>query len=201
MVGKFRVMFALAAALVLVTTNGYAALEIGDAGPDWSGLQGVDDKAHSLSDYAKAKAVVVVFTCNHCPVAVAYEDRLIALQSDYKAKGVQLIAINSNSPEVQPGDSFEKMKQRAQSKGFNFPYLVDATQQVARDYGATCTPHVFVLDKARKVAYTGNVDDNQRNPEEATPNLRNALDAVLAGKPADPAKTRQFGCSVKWKKK
>ena len=153
----------------------------------------------------------MVFTCNHCPVAKAYEDRLIALQDDYKDKGVQLVAINSNSPEVSPNDSFGKMKERAKgedlgkwrtTKGpFNYPYLFDSTQQVARDYGATCTPHVFALCKDRKIAYMGNIDDNMRKPEDATPNLRNALDSILAGKSADPAVTKQFGCSVKWAKK
>jgi len=187
--------------LAFVTANCYAAkLEIGGKAPDWSGLKGVDDKEHGLSDYSDAKAVVIVFTCNHCPVAIAYEDRLIALQKDYKGKGVQVIAINPNSPKV-PGDSFENMKKRAKAKKFNFPYLVDATQQVARDYGATCTPHVFALSKDGKIAYMGHIDDKMGKPKEATPNLRNALDAILAGKAADPAVTKQFGCGVKWAKK
>ncbi len=173
-------------------------LQIGDAAPSWSGLDGVDDKQHALSDYDKAKVVVLVFTCNHCPVAVAYEDRLIALQKEYGPKGVQFVAINPNSPKKQPQDSFEKMKERASSKGFNFPYLLDATQNVAKDYGATCTPHVFVLDKDRKVAYMGAIDDSMNADKVKEPFLRNALNALLQDKEPPKTVTKQFGCGIKW---
>jgi len=176
------------------------ALKIGEAAPAFSGLTGVDDKQHGLSDYGKARLVVVVFTSNHCPVAVAYEDRLIALQKDYEAKGVQVLAINSNSAKVQPPDSFENMKKRAKEKEFNFPYLHDETQKVARQYGATCTPHVFVLDKDRKIAYMGAVDDNIKADKVKDHSLRNALDALLNGEKPPKEVTRQFGCGIKWDK-
>jgi peroxiredoxin len=185
-------------AVLAVAPLSASPLKIGDAAPNWSGLKGVDDKQHSLADYEKAKLVVVVFTCNHCPVAAAYEDRLIALQKEYGPKGVQFVAINPTSPKKQPQDSFEKMKERASSKGFNFPYLVDATQDVAKQYGATCTPHIFVLDKDRKVAYMGAIDDNMNASKVKEPFLRNALDALLQGEKPPKAVTKQFGCGIKW---
>jgi peroxiredoxin len=195
-------------ATFIVAAGCMAAVEVGQKGPSFSSLAGVDGKDHGLADYAESKAVVLVFTCNHCPVAKAYEDRLIAIQSDYKAKGVQLIAINSNSPKKAPQDGFEKMKERAEGKNlgdwresekpFNFPYVVDATQEVAKAYGATCTPHVFVLDKDRKLAYMGAVDDNMNPDKVKQQSLRDALDAVLGGKQPEKPVTKQFGCGIKW---
>lgn len=193
------VAIVLAASTTCCAAKG-KALKIGEAAPTFSGLTGVDDKQHGLSDYGKAKLVVVVFTCNHCPVAVAYEDRLIALQKDYEPKGVQVLAINPNSAKVQPPDSFENMKKRAKEKEFNFPYLHDETQKVARQYGATCTPHVFVLDKDRKIAYMGAVDDNIKAGKVKEHWLRDALDALLDGKEPPKDVTRQFGCGIKWDK-
>ncbi|MCS7303826.1 MAG: thioredoxin family protein [Thermoguttaceae bacterium] len=176
-------------------------LKIGDKAPDFKDLPGVDGKKHSLSDYADAKIVVVVFTCNHCPVAQAYEDRIIQFQKDYKDKGVQVIAINSNSPKIVPADSFEKMVERAKEKGFNFPYVVDETQEVAHAYGATVTPHFFVLCQERKVAYMGAMDDNN-NPDKVKEHwLRDAVDALLAGKTPPKQVTQQRGCTIKWEKK
>lgn len=194
--GGFAVV--LAAAVLATTAWGAPKLKIGDAAPTWSGLVGVDDKQHALPDYEKAKLLVVVFTCNHCPVAVAYEDRLVGLQKDYGPKGVQVVAINSNSPKKQPQDSLEKMKDRANNKRFNFPYVVDATQSVAKEYGATCTPHVFVLDKDRKIAYVGAIDDSMRAEKVKEPYLRSALDALLEGKKPPREVTQQVGCSIKW---
>lgn len=202
MARKWELAVAFAAALILLTAWSsdaapLAKLKIGDAAPDWSGIDGVDDKDHGLSDYKKAEAIVVVFTCNHCPVAVAYEDRLIALQKDYKKKGVQVVAVNVNNI---PADRLDKMKVRAEEKKFNFPYIYDSTQKMGYDYGATCTPHVFLLDKARKIAYMGAIDDNMKVDQVKTHHLRDALDAVLAGKePAAPT-TKQFGCSIKYEK-
>ena len=158
-------------------------LNIADPAPQWTGIAGTDDKPHSLADYKNAKAVVVVFTCNHCPVATAYQDRLIALQNDYKDKGVQVIAICVNKGAA---DDLDAMKSRAVSAGFNFPYLYDPTQQVGRDYGATCTPHVFVLDKDRKLAYRGAIDDDMNADKVQQHYLRTALDAVLSGKHRQP---------------
>ncbi|MGQ9573750.1 MAG: thioredoxin family protein [Thermoguttaceae bacterium] len=208
---KIAVVAGLLAAIGVLwaATAGQAAkLKIGDPAPDWKELVGVDDQKHSLADYKDAKLIVLVFTCNHCPVAQAYEDRLIAVQEDYQAKGVQVVAINPNSPRVQPQDSFDKMKERAAGKGlggwrqdkrpFNFPYLLDAAQTVVRDYGGTCTPHVFVLDKDRRVVYMGAVDDNN-NPKRVEKHfLRDALDALLAGQQPPVAVTQERGCSIKW---
>lgn len=199
--------FALAAAVVLVATSGFAAkLKIGDAAPKWSGIIGVDGKKHSLSDYKEAKLIALVFTCNHCPVAKDYEERLIAIQKDYKSKGVQVIAVSVNDPEAYREDSFENMKKRAAGEGlgrwrttkepFNFPYLYDETQKIGRDYGATSTPHVFVLDQKRMIAYMGSVDDSQNLKRVKVRYLRNALDYLGAG---NSPVTKEFGCSIKWK--
>lgn len=198
MTRKWTFAVGLAALGVLLATSSFAAkLSVGDAAPKWSGIIGTDDKQHALSDYKNAKLVVMVFTCNHCPVAVAYEDRLIELQKDYKSKGVQVVAVNVNNI---PADRLEPMKKRAKDKKFNFPYLYDPTQKMGHDYGAKVTPHVFVLDKNRKVAYIGSVDDNQ-NPAKAEKHyLRNALDALLAGKRPPEAETKAFGCTVKYEK-
>jgi peroxiredoxin len=187
------VTFVLALAAVLAAARCHAAkLNIGDAAPDWSGIIGVDDKQHALSDYKDAKLLVVVFTCNHCPVAVAYEDRLVALQKDYQGKGVQFVAVNVNN--IAP-DKLDKMKERAAYKNFNFPYLYDPSQKMGHDYGATVTPHVFVLDGQRKLAYVGSVDDSQKVDGVKKHYLRYALDALLSG--MQPV-TKQFGCTIKW---
>jgi peroxiredoxin len=203
--------FVLAAMAILVATSSCAGaaakLKIGDAAPDFSGIIGVDGKKHSLPDYEKAKLVVLVFTCNHCPVAKDYEERLIALQKKYKPEGVQLVAVNVNNLEE---DRLPGMKERAAGKGlgrwrtnkepFNFPYLFDETQKIARDYGATCTPHVFVLDGKRKIAYMGAVDDSQNMDRVKEHFLSGALDALLAGKQPPKTVTKEFGCTIKWEK-
>jgi len=196
---NWKVALGLAALAVLLASCGRsAALEIGDPAPDFQNIIGVDDKTHSLSDYADAKLIVLVFTCNHCPVAVAYEDRLIQLQADYKDKGVQVIAVNVNNI---PPDRLDKMKERAEQKGFNFPYIYDSSQKMGHDYGATCTPHVFVLDQQRKIAYMGAIDDSMKPDRVRKHYLRDALDALLAGKTPPEQVTKQFGCSIKYEKK
>ncbi|MCK4283460.1 MAG: thioredoxin family protein [Candidatus Brocadiae bacterium] len=173
-------------------------IDVGKAGPSFN-LKGVDGNHHSLDDCADKKAVAVVFTCNHCPTAVQYEDRLIQLQKDYADRGVLLVAINPNEDEGHPTDSYENMIRRAEEKGFNFPYLRDATQEVARAYGAVRTPHVFLLDQDRKVAYHGRIDDNADDPKAVgRHDLREALDEILAGKPVSVPSTVPVGCSVKW---
>jgi len=170
-------------------------VKIGDLAPDWQGIVGVDGKKHSLSDYKDAKIIVMVCTCNHCPVAVAYEDRIIQFQKDYSDKGVQVIAFNVNNI---PADRLDKMIERAKEKGFNFPYIYDPTQKMARDYGARVTPHFFVLDQERKVRYIGAMDDNN-NPDRVTRNyLREAVDALLAGQPVPVPETQARGCTVKY---
>jgi len=200
---KHSVSLAMAAAAVLVCgTVGFAAkakfnkvVEIGAKAPVWKGLVGVDDKKHSLEDYKDAHVLVTVFTCNHCPVAVDYQDRLIQFTKDYQEKGVQVVAINVNN--IEP-DKLDKMKERAAEKGFNFPYLYDPTQKVGHDYGATVTPHVFVLNKERAIAYMGAVDDNQ-NAEKVTKHyLRDAVNALLDGSRPAVAESQQFGCSIKY---
>lgn len=186
----------LAALMMILTTRGYAGdLKIGDAAPDFNNIVGTDDQKHALADYEDSQLVVLVFTCNHCPVAKAYEDRLVALQKDYQAKGVQLLAVNVNN---QPADRLDAMKIREKQKGFNFPYLYDATQKIGRDYGAKVTPHVFLLDKNRKVAYQGAVDDNMAVDKVKTPHLRNAIDALLNGRKPPKETTKQFGCGIEY---
>ncbi|MHC4402565.1 MAG: thioredoxin family protein [Planctomycetota bacterium] len=203
MAGKWHWALTVAVAAILLTacdTNAapVSELKIGEAVPDWSGIIGVDDKEHGLAEYKKAKALVLVFTCNHCPVAVAYEDRLVALQKDYKDKGVQVVAVNVNNLAA---DRLEPMKERAKSKKFNFPYIYDSSQKIAVDYGAKVTPHVFLLDKNRKLAYVGAVDDNN-NPKKAEKQfLRDALNAVLAGEKPKTDKTPPRGCTIKYEKK
>jgi peroxiredoxin len=166
---------------------------IGDPAPDFDNLTGTDDQSHSLSDYRQAKAMVIVFTCNRCPVAQAYEDRLVKIADDYKDKGVQLVAINVNNDE---DDKLPAMKQRAAAKGFNFPYLYDPSQASARAYGATVTPHVFLLDQSHTVAYMGAIDDNQDASQVSQNYLRDALDAVLTGDQPAVNTTQQFGCGI-----
>jgi thiol-disulfide isomerase/thioredoxin len=151
-------------------------------------------------DGKPAAATVVVFTCNHCPFAKAYEPVLLDMAKSYAAKNVAFVFINSNDPAVAPDDSYENMQARAKEKGYPFPYLFDATQEAAKAYGAMVTPHVFLLDQERVLRYRGRVNDN-RDPAAVTSNdLVNAIDALLAGKPVETAATKAFGCSVKWRK-
>jgi peroxiredoxin len=172
-----------------------AVFNVGDPAPKFADLAGVDDKKHSLADFDEAKAIAVVFTCNTCPVAVAYEDRLEQYQKDYADKGVQLVAINVNNDD---GNKLPAMKDRATEKGFTFPYLYDPTQKVARDYDAKVTPHVFLLDKQRKLAYVGPVDDNMDDATAAKPLLREATDAVLADQAPATTEVEPVGCGIKY---
>jgi peroxiredoxin len=163
-------------------------------------LPGVDDKQHALTDYADKEAIAVIFSCNHCPYVRAWEDRMVQIQAEYADKGVQLIAINSNDAQKYPADSFPKMKERAREKSFNFPYLYDETQEVARAYSAERTPEVFLFDKGGTLRYHGAIDDNYDNPNAVqSHHLRQALDAVLAGQAPSVAQTPPVGCTVKWK--
>lgn len=174
-------------------------LEIGQRAPDFT-LPGVDGKDHSLSSYKDKKLVIVVFTCNHCPYVQAYEDRLISIQRDYADKGVQLIAVNANDSAGYPEDSFDNMVKRSQKKKFNFPYLRDKAQRVARSYGAEYTPEVFVLNSRFEVRYIGRVDDNWQNPDKVkTHDLRTAINAVLAHKKVENPLTHAIGCTIKWR--
>jgi peroxiredoxin len=173
-------------------------MNLGDPAPAFS-LPGVDGRTHTLAGIS-APVVIVVFSCNHCPYVQAYEDRLVAFQNDYGPKGAQIVAINANDDTAYPEDGFAAMQARAREKGFSFPYLRDATQEVARAYGATHTPQLFVFDRDRRLAYTGKIDDNWQRPDAVTrPFLRDAVDRLLAGqRPAEPV-THAIGCTIKWR--
>jgi peroxiredoxin len=173
-------------------------LELGAQAPDFGDLQGADGERYSLRSFDAKPVLVVVFTCNHCPYAVAYEDRVVAIQRDYSGKGVQLVAINSNDDKSYPEDGYPQMVKRAKEKGFNFPYVRDASQGAAEAYGAVCTPHVFAFDKDRRLRYRGRIDDSKDPAGVKSPDLRNALDDMVAGKDPKVADTRPFGCSIKW---
>ena len=164
-------------------------------------VKNIDDSMVSLSDYPNAKGFIVIFTCNTCPVSVRNEDRILALDKKYKEKGYPVIAINPNNPAVQPGDSFELMKVRAKEKGFTFPYLFDDGQKIYPQYGASATPHAYVLQKEKEgliVKYIGGIDDSSRNESGVkTKFVENAIDALLAGKSIEVTKTRAIGCSIK----
>ena len=163
-------------------------------------LPGVDDERHALADYADKAAAVVIFSCTHCPYVRAWEDRMVQIQADYADRGVQFIAISANDSTKFPDDSFPKMKERAREKGFNFPYLYDETQQVARAYGAERTPEVFAFDEQRLLQYHGTIDDNYEDASAVKAHyLRDALDAVLAGRTPPITDTRPVGCTIKWK--
>jgi len=154
-----------------------------------------------MSDYPDAKGFVIVFTCNHCPYAVAYEDRLIELDKEYKQKGYPVIAINPNDPAAQPQDSYELMQVRAREKGFTFPYLFDEGQKVYPVYGATRTPHIYLLNRSGNdlvVAYIGTIDDNYRDESAVEERfLADAIDALLDGRKPEPDFTRAIGCTIK----
>lgn len=174
-------------------------LSIGEPVPDFS-LPGIDGATHALSAHrGDKKAIVVMFICNHCPYVQSYEDRLIAMQREYAGRGVQFLGINSNDDSRYPEDSFEEMVARAQMKGYNFPYLRDDTQETARAYHAVCTPEVFVVDQDLVLRYHGRIDDDREGENITSPDLRNALDALLEGRPVPVPETRAFGCSIKWK--
>jgi peroxiredoxin len=174
-----------------------STLQLGAKAPDFD-LPGADGKGHSLASFAEKSVLVVIFSCNHCPYVKDYEGRMVAIQGDYAARGVQLVAINSNDEKAYPEDSFPEMVKRAKSKGFNFPYLRDESQKVVEAYGAVCTPHVFAFDKSRCLRYRGRIDDSRDPSKVTTHDLRNALDDILRGKDVRVPDTRPFGCSIKW---
>ena len=189
--------------------EGFHELKIGDAAPDFD-LVGIDEEKHTLKNYEDADLLMVAFLSNHCPTSQAVEGRIKKLVKDYKSRGLKLLAINPNDPAaLRPdelgyskyNDSFPEMKQHAKEQGFNFPYLYDGdTQKTALAYGCLATPHVFLFDKGRKLRYQGRLDDS-RYADEATvtsPDARNAIEALLAGKPVPVEMTKPHGCSTKW---
>ena len=175
-------------------------LSIGDMAADIN-LKNVDGKMVSYDDYPKAKGFIVIFTCNTCPYAVASEDRIIALDAEFKPKGYPVIAINPNNPELQPDDTFELMQKKAKQKAFTFPYLYDSSNTVYAKYGAKKTPHVYLLQKTsegNKVKYIGAIDDNVRNADLVAERfLANAVYELLDGKEVSVKETKAIGCSVK----
>lgn len=184
----------------LFTMNAPAALKPGDVATDFK-LKNVDGKMVSLSDFKNVKGYIVVFTCNHCPYAKAYEDRLIAINDKYSKQGYPVIAINPNDPSAEPEDSFDEMKTRAKQKGFKFPYLMDEGQKIYPQYGATKTPHVFLLDSKRVVKYIGSIDDSPTDASAVKAKyLEDAIAALQAGKDIIPNVTKALGCSIKVKK-
>ena len=182
-------------------------LKLGAAAPDFN-LPGTDGKTYSLKDFSDAKLLVVLFTCDHCPTAQYYEGRVKDLSHDYEGKGVRLVAIMPNDPKsvrldemayTDVGDTFREMKIRAEDRHFNFPYLYDGeNESVSKAYGPVATPHVFVFDQERKLRYVGAIDNSERIAAVTNHYLRDALDALLAGKEPAPAQTKVVGCSIKW---
>ena len=174
--------------------------DIGDTAEDFK-LKNVDGKMVSLSQFKSAKGFIVIFTCNTCPYSMAYEDRIIALNNKYEPKGYPVIAINPNNPAISNGDSFELMQKRAEEKGFTFPYLFDEGQKVYPKYGATRTPHVFLLNRENnqlKVKYIGAIDNNSQDASAVTEKyVENAVEALLTDKKIDPATTKAIGCGIK----
>ena len=199
-----KVFLALIAVLFFaaysVAADGYSP---GSSVTDFK-LKNIDGKPVSLSDYPAAKGFIITFTCNHCPYAKAYEDRIIALNKKYANKGYPVIAINPNDASQYPEDNFDNMKLRAEEKKFTFPYLVDETQEVAKTFGAIKTPHIYVVQKEAKnltVKYIGAIDDNWENPEIVNQKyVEDAVNALLANKEVEVKTTKAIGCSIKWKK-
>lgn len=181
-------------------TTGVTGVQVGDKAPGFK-LKNVDGKMVSLEDYADEKGLIVTFTCNHCPYAILYEDRLIQLHEKYAPKGYKVIAINPNDPAIQPADGFDEMKARAEEKGFPFVYLFDEGQKIYPQYGAQRTPHIFLLDEERIVRYIGAIDDNHQDPEAVKVRyVENAIEALEQKKDPDPNFTKAIGCSIKVKK-
>ncbi len=172
-------------------------VDVGKPAPEWKGLTGVDGRKHSLVDYKKVKVLVVAFTCNQCPVSQLYEERFIHFVKEYKPQEVALVAISCS---LLPPDRLEKMKERASKRRFNFDYLSDPAQQTGKDYGATVTPQVFVLDQNRNIAYMGRVDDNIEPDKVQREYLQDAVRALLSGKRPDPSETRATGCGIEYGK-
>jgi peroxiredoxin len=195
--------FSLALVAFLLSFGAAAQYKTGDKARDFK-LKNIDGKKVSMSQYKEAKGFIVIFTCNHCPWSQAYEQRIIDLDKKYKPLGYPVIAINPNDPEVQPQDSFDEMKKRAKKYGYTFPYLVDEGQDVARDYGATRTPHVYILNKEAEglmVRYIGAIDDNTEYPDQVSQRYaEDALQDLMEGTYVRHGNTKAVGCTIKWKK-
>lgn len=195
-----KLMFATVIVLFLSVSAFAQGYKIGDKASDFK-LKNVDGKFVSLNDFPKAKGFVVIFTCNHCPYAIAYQDRIIDIDKKFKSQGFPVIAISSNDGKATPDDSFENMVVRAKEKGYTFPYLSDEDQSVMRAYGAQKTPHVFLLERKGNeliVKYIGAIDDNYQDASKVTtPYLANAIKALLSGTNPSPGVTKAIGCTIK----
>ncbi|MCB0383562.1 MAG: thioredoxin family protein [Psychroserpens sp.] len=203
MKNTIKTVFAL---LVIVALSSFTYLgeghgyHVGDVATDFE-LENIDGNMVSLSDFKSAKGFIVIFTCNTCPYAVAYEDRIEALNKKYADLGYPVVAIMPNNTDIKPGDNMEAMQARARAKGFTFPYLMDEGQKIYPQYGATKTPHVYILQKTNKgniVKYIGAIDDNYQDASAVhTKYVEDAVDALLSGKPIKETQTRAIGCSIK----
>ncbi|MDO1501317.1 thioredoxin family protein [Winogradskyella maritima] len=201
----FKILVAICGLVMFsaFTTSDVAdGYKVGDIATDFS-LENIDGNMVSLADYKNAKGFIVIFTCNTCPYAVAYEDRIVELDKKYASKGYPVIAIMPNNTDVKPGDNMDAMKARAKAKGFTFPYLMDKGQKIYPQYGATKTPHVYILEKTKKgneVKYIGAIDDNYQDASAVkTKYVENAVDALLGGGDVPLTETRAIGCSIKVK--
>ncbi len=200
---KLIALFSIVSFVTLSSFKPNPGYEVGDKAKEFK-LKNVDGKMVSLSDFNEAKGFIVIFTCNHCPFSVAYEDRIISLHKKYEPKGFPVIAINPNDKSIEPEDSFEGMVKRAKEKNFPFPYLYDESQYYAKEYGAARTPHVFVLKKDAKdlkVEYIGAIDNNTQDESSVTKKyVEDAVDEILAGKKVTTNFTKAIGCTIKWKR-
>jgi len=193
------IAFLLIAVLSIAATLPGDGYKIGDTATDFE-LKNIDGEMVSLADFDDVKGYIVIFTCNECPYAKMYEDRINELNNKYASKGYPVIAIMPNDPQVQPGDNYENMQKRAESKGFTFPYLIDEGQKVFPKYGATKTPHVFLLDSEKKVRYIGAIDNSARDAASADEKyVEQAIAAIEAGEDPSPATTKAIGCGIKVK--
>lgn len=201
---KKLVVTLAAATLVVMSSFTEGGYKIGDKATDFKLKNTIDNKMVSMADYKDAKGIIVVFTCNHCPFAVKYESRIMQLDKKYRSKGFPVIAISPNDPTIVPEDAPDKMQKLAKDKKYSFPYLYDESQEIAKTYGATKTPHVYVLLKEKSdyiVKYIGAIDDNADDTAAVKEKyVENAVDNLLAGKPVTPETTKAIGCGIKWKK-
>ncbi len=199
---KFVTLLTVGMFLLMAAKPSDAGYKIGDKAKDFQ-LKNVDGKMVSLADFKSAKGFIVVFTCNHCPFAKAYEQRILDLDKKYAKLGYPVIAINPNNKEMVEEDAPEKMAERAKAKNYTFPYLYDESQEIAKNFGATRTPHVFVLTKSSSdflVQYIGAIDDNSDDATAVkTKYVENALKEIMANKPVSQATTKAIGCGIKWK--
>ncbi len=199
---KFKTILAIASIwLASSAFTPFTGYQVGDKVADFK-IKNVDGKMVSMADYKTAKGFIVVFTCNHCPFSKAYESRIMELYTMYAPKGYPVLAISSNDASIVPEDSYENMQALAKEKGYGFPYLYDENQAVAKTFGATRTPQIFILKKEKDgnvLLYTGAIDDNTDNPADVTTKyVQNAMTAILANKPVEQNFTKAVGCSIKF---